>query len=887
MLIKAVLLVSIGFIGSSIVPSVLAQSSGEKNIEKIIVTGTRTDGRSAIDSLAPVDIISAADVSGQSGGDMPDLITKLVPSYNVRATGDAASLVRPASLRGLPTDSTLVLINGKRRHRSAVISFLGAGIFDGAQGADVSIIPASAISRLEVLRDGAAAQYGSDAVAGVMNFILKENTQGAIIEAKLAETYQGDGDAYQISANVGLPLTSDGFVNLSLEYRQADAYVRSVQKSDAAALIENGNTAVNNPAQTSGSAEVFDDFKSFINLGVDLSKNTQWYAFGNYAQRRIETGFSYRNPNTRSGVFARALNLAGAAPDTDGNAIPFLVDGNNIYITRDEIVDDNGVIRADLGEQPWVQRYDRLVADVTSDGLSGNCPQTNVDNSGGLDIRDKVGLAAVETNPQCFVFNQWFAGGFTPRFGSELSDVSWVTGVRSEWGNNLSWDVSAGVGRNKAEFFIRNTVNASMGPDSPTEFSPGTYIQQEQNLNADFAYRLEGELQQNFAAGMEWRNEQFEVLAGDTASWQSGPFVDQGFSIGSNGFSGFSPDVVGKWSRSNIAVYADYEVNLTSDLLLAAAWRWEDYETFGSTTNYKVSGHWSISDNVALRSTHSTGFRAPTPGQENISNITTALTNGVLTNRGTLPPTNSIAQLYGGKELTPERSENYSLGMVMNFADLVVTIDVYQIDLRDRITQSANIQLTSQQAQELENQGFSGASELRSFRFYVNDFATKTSGLDLVATYAFDYMYGDNVVTLIYNYNNTEVIHFNPITLDNLRIRQIEKSLPKQRANLTWRHEQGAWRSLLRFNYYGDYWLAHLGDPSLTFEPADEVTLDAELAYTFGVKAEYSVILGAENITDNYPDNNPYSGVIGAKYPENAPMGLAGGVYYLRFIYKI
>jgi iron complex outermembrane receptor protein len=185
----------------------------------------------------------------------------------------------------------------------------------------------------------------------------------------------------------------------------------------------------------------------------------------------------------------------------------------------------------------------------------------------------------------------------------------------------------------------------------------------------------------------------------------------------------------------------------------------------------------------------------------------------MLTNRGTLPPSNSIAQLFGGKELTPERSENYSLGVVMNVADLVVTIDVYEIDLRDRITQSANIQLTSQQPQELENQGFSGPSELCSFRFYVNDFATQTTGLDLVTSYAFKSIDSENIVALIYNYNKTYVTYFNPITLDSLRIRQIEESLPKQRRKLTWRHEQGAWRSLLRFNYFGDYWIAHLGEP--------------------------------------------------------------------------
>jgi iron complex outermembrane receptor protein len=868
-------------------PSALAQSSSEQMIESIIVTGTRTSGRSAIDSPAPIDIISAADISNQAGGDMADIISKMVPSYNVRATGDAASLVRPASLRGLPTDATLVLVNGKRRHRAAVISFIGAGVFDGSQGADVSTIPASAISRLEVLRDGAAAQYGSDAIAGVMNFILKDDASGGVFEVKLGETYQGDGEAYQMAGNVGLPLTSDGFINTSVEYRKVEGSDRSVQRSDAAALIAGGNMAVNDPAQRWGLQRVFDDFKSFINMGLDLSEDSQWYAFGSYSKRRVETDFSYRNPNTRSGVYASALNLAGAEADANGNEIPFLVDQDNNTITRDQIVDADGLIRSDLDNQDWVRRYDRLVADLTPDGISGNCPQTNASNEGGLDIRDAAGLVAVDADAQCFVFNEWLPGGFAPRFGSNLSDVSLVTGLRGIWANSLKWDLSAGTGRNEAEFFIRDTVNGSLGPSSSNNFMPGSNIQSEQNINADATYVIEGNFEQNIAAGVEWRKEQFEVVAGEAASWQAGPLVDQGFSIGSNGFTGFGPDVVGEWSRTNIAVYGDYEVQATPDVLLGAALRWEDYDTFGSTTNYKISGYWSISDTLALRATQSSGFRAPTPGQANISNITTLLSNGVLINRGTLPPTDPIARLYGGEELTPERSENYSVGAVMNFGDVVVTIDGYQIEMRDRLTQSADIQLTAQQAQDLEDAGFSGASQLRSFRFYVNDFDTKTRGVDLVATYAFDMMAGQNLVTFIYNYNKTDVTYFNPATLDSLRIRQIEESLPSQRANLSWSYVQGPWRSLLRINYFGDYWIAHAGDPSLAFEPGAEVTLDAEAAFSLGEDNEYTVVVGAENLFNNFPDRNPYGTVIGAKYPESAPMGIAGGVYYLRFQYKI
>lgn len=869
-------------LGSS---SVQAQDEAAADIETIVVVGTRTSGRAVADSPGPVDIISAADVTDQASGDMSDLLSKVLPSYHVRATGDAASLVRPASMRGLPSDATLVLVNGKRRHRAAVISFIGAGVSDGAQGADISVIPSSAIKQLAVLRDGATAQYGSDAIAGVMNFILKQDAKGGSVSAKLGETYQGDGDFYQLDANLGLPLTTQGFINLSTEYRQVRPFSRAVQKSDAAALTAKGNNAVKDPVQSWGAGEVFNDFKSFINIGLDLNDDFHWYAFGNYAKRRVETGFSFRNPNTRSGVFGSALNLAGADPDANGNQIPFLVDSNNNTVARAQIVDANGLIRADLDQQGWSRRYDRLVADLTSDGKSGNCPQTGADNNAGLDVRDSAGLALVQANPDCFVFNEMFPGGFTPSFGSELSDASLVSGMRGVWGKAMTWDLSASVGRNKADFYIKNTVNASMGPDSPNRFSPGSYIQQEQNINADLAYSIDGDIEQHIAVGFEWRKEQFEVLSGEQDSWQPGQFIDQGFSIGSNGFSGFSPNTAGKWSRNNIAFYADYEIHPNSDLLLGLALRWQDYETFGATTDYKLSAHWKLNDNVALRATHSTGFRAPTPGQANISNITTLLANGVLIDRGTIAPSSPMAQRFGGEPLTPEQSVNSSVGAVLTFARLTLFIDAYQVDFDDRITQSADISITAQQAQELEDTGFSGAAGLRSFRFYVNDFDTTTRGLDVVATYPFSMLAGDSELSLTYNYNATEVTHFNPVTLNELRIRQIEDSLPRQRGNVSWRHQQGSWRTLLRLNYFGHYWIAHVGDLNLAFEPASELTLDAQVAYRFGSRDQYTLVAGVDNLFDNFPDNNPSATLTGSKYPELAPMGIAGGSYYLRLRY--
>ena len=220
-------------------PTVQAQQSEAGVIEEIVIIGSRRQaGRSQAESLVPVDVISGDDFMSQGSTGIDSQLANLVPSYNIdqQPINDAATLVRPAKLRGLPPDSTLVLVNGKRRHRASVITFLGNGVADGSQGPDISSIPAIALKRVEVLRDGAAAQYGSDAIAGVINFELKDDAEGGMVEARWGEFYDGDGDGFNVSGNIGLPLSSNGFANLSFEYREADPTSRSQQRSDAQSI---------------------------------------------------------------------------------------------------------------------------------------------------------------------------------------------------------------------------------------------------------------------------------------------------------------------------------------------------------------------------------------------------------------------------------------------------------------------------------------------------------------------------------------------------------------------------------------------------------------------------------------------------------------------------
>ncbi len=802
---------------------------GQEKLEEVVVTGTRGRARSVFDSTAPIDVLTGDEFRNQGASDMTTLLRNSIPSFNVNSQpiSDAATIVRPANLRGLAPDHTLILVNGKRRHRAAVITWGGNGVSDGAQGPDVSVIPAIALKQLEVLRDGAAAQYGSDAIAGVLNFILKDDAEGGSIEARYGEFTEGSEGMYSVSGNIGLPFTAHGFLNASFEYGESDATSRSIQRDDAAALIAGGNTAVTDPSQVWGSPEVRNDLKTFFNMGIDLSGNSQAYAFGNYASKVVEGGFFFRNPDTRSGVFANG----------DGN---------------------------------------RLVGDVTGD-MSGACPAA-------LDPSDAAGLQAVIADPNCFVFNEFYPGGFTPSFGGNTEDLSLVVGTRGRWESGIGYDVSGSVGFNEADFFIDNTVNASLGPQSPTSFKPGTYSQLEKNFNFDLNYAMDVGLASdlNLATGFEWRDEEFEVGIGDEASWEVGPLADQGFSAASNGFPGFGPLAEGSWARDNVALYIDAETNLTDAWLVEAALRWEDFSDFGTTTNGKLSTHYTLTENVAVRASYSHGFRAPTPGQSNTFNVSTEfnVATGELENNGTIPPASPVAVLRGGVPLQPEESTNFSAGVIFEYGNLAVTADYFSIGLDDRLALSQNFELTDIEIAALIAAGVAGADSLSTFRFFTNGLNTETTGFDIVATYFIDSDLGFTDLNFSFNQTETEVTNSSDGVVDDARIQELEEGLPETRWNLMANHTMGDWRAMVRYSYYDDWYDS---EDVLTYD--SYAYLDAEIGYTVG-STGLSVVLGADNLLDETPDENPNAAAgVGNQYSQFAPAGFNGRRLYARVIY--
>lgn len=834
---------------------------GGNGLEKIAVVGTRNSPRSAVDSPVPLDVIGSETLNSQGNSDVLSMLSVMVPSLNVndQPINDASSLVRPANLRGMSSDHTLLLLNGKRRHRSAVITFLGGGLSDGAQGPDISVIPAYALKQVEVLRDGAAAQYGSDAIAGVINFVLKDAREGGHVALKVGGYSEGDGELFQVQLNKGFAIGEDGFLNATAEYRQQNGTSRSVQRIDAQNLIDQGNVFIASPSQVWGALDVNEDIKLALNAGADISSKSQFYSFATAARREINGGFYFRNPQTREGVFSR----------TDPNT------------------GESRLIVADL---------DGLESGIACPSITLSSNSVLLDPTYQLIADNTTALGA-----NCFAFNEWFPGGFTPKFGGTITDASVAMGVKHELPNGWAMDASATLGYSDIEYTISNTVNPSLGPQTPTSFSPGGVSQVERTLNLDFNKLIQTIFDDpvSIAVGLEWRKETYFQKSGDEASYIAGPFalepplgLNQGFSIGSNGFPGYQPQSAGHWSRSNWAVYADLEFYVTEAWQFGVATRVEHFSDFGSTFDGKLSTRYKLNDIFALRGSVNTGFKAPTVGQSNVINVTTAYGVNGLEDQATLPPTDLISLQLGATPLTPEESVNFSLGLVMQASEnFFATLDYFNIRLSDRISTTSAIPLTDDDISALIAQGRPDAAKYNAAKYFTNDFDTKTQGVDLVVNYNFALADWSNSLLLAFNWTDTQVervtlypaqvgdeIRLLP-NLTQARIRMLEDNLPAHRGSITLEQSKGNWAFTWRLNYHGEFYEDHL-DASAGMDIYGNAltTFDAQVAWK--VLPQTQVTLGAQNLFDSLPNENPFQGEVGALYPPTSPSGINGAFYY-------
>jgi len=853
----------------SLVAAAVALVLGEVAIAQVplvevVVTGTRREGVSPTESFSPVDVIDGAAISQQAAFDLTDSLTKVSPSLNTQRypIADGTSFIRPVSLRNLSPDHTLVLVNGARRHRSALVNLqlapLGT-VNQGSQGVDWSTIPSAAVKVVEVVRDGASAQYGSDAIAGVVNVILKDASEGGSLSAQYGEYSESDGERVSFSGNIGLPLGDAGFVNLTGEYSTSDETSRGAARPDAVAvgaIVGAGLVPEEGLGQRWGDPNV-DALKFFVNAGISLSDRLELYGNASYMEAEVISDFFYRTPvidPQPCGLAARTtLQIDGPTVDCDG-------DGQ---------VNDG-------------------------DGLPDNAPQSLVDsiNAQGLDPDDY--LTANAGSPSGYVLRNpihtLFPGGYNPDFGADLTDISIVVGLRGALTDTLRWDTRVRYGENEVDYTLAESINPSLGRLSPTSFRPGTLTQEESGLNIDFVKTFVGS-PLNIAFGGELRNETYEIGAGDLASIEAGPTAAV-FGVGSDGFQGFPVDSAGSFESDSWAAYADVETDLTDALSGGIAFRYEDYDEFDTTFDWKVSARYAFSDSFAIRATANTGFRAPTPGQVHTLNVTTTSdASGNLIPNGTYPVSHPIAQALGAVPLVPEESKSYTVGLVWTPTDRTsVTLDYYHIEIDDRLALLTNTIGPAQIAQLIAAGIPAAEANLllgSNANFFVNGFDSEIDGIDFAIASRFAVGGGELVVDLRHNFNEQSVSNVTPGTINASRVFDLENQTPENRTLLSFNYSTGGlFSGLLRFNYYGDWTttagLFSPGDASDQYNYGDNVLVDLEARFTFGER--YKFTIGGENIFDTVPDReqDPTSLFLGVRPSLTSPFGVNGAFWYAR-----
>lgn len=820
-------------------------------LEEVVVTGTRKEGLSPTETLSPIDVIGGGDLGEQASFDLTDSLSKVAPSINTQRfpIADGTAFVRPVTLRNLSPDHTLVLVNGTRRHRSALVNLqlapLGT-VNQGSQGVDFSAFPSGAIKRVEVLRDGASAQYGSDAIAGVVNLILNDADEGFNLSTQYGEYSEGDGERFTISANAGFALGDDGFLNVTVEHAQSDITSRGNPRPDAAAIADivgSGAVPYNGFGQRWGDPDI-EALKFFANAGIDLNEDTELYAHASYMDTETISGFFYRGP-----VLPNAAdNIANPPRST------LFTDG-----------DGDGV--ADPASQA-------LVNDIIAQGLNPADYLTADPNSpSGFQLLNPI--------------HSQFPGGYSPLFGADITDYAVVFGVKGDMSDSLSYDIRVRSAENEVDYVLEDSINPSLGALSPTSFGPGTLTQEETSFNADFVKTFE-DSPFNLAFGFEWRDETYKIGAGDPASIETGPTFAQ-FGVGSDGFQGFPIESAGSFESESYATYIDIEGDITENLSAAFALRYEDFEEFGSTLDWKVSSRLQVTEDFAVRATVNTGFRAPTPGQVNTLNVTTTSdSSGNLIPSGTYPVNHPISLALGSQELDPEESTSFSMGLVWTPGEnTTVTLDYYDIEIEDRIALQ-NFTIEDDELALLQAAGIPNAELLlgSNGNFFVNGFTSEVSGVDLNIHTAFPMGDGYMDVDFRHNYNQQEVDDVDQNTINAGRVYDLENQVPEHRTVLSLTYSQGIFEGLVRFNRYHEWGstggLFGPGDASDRFTYDAAYLIDLEARFTFDDK--YTIALGGENVTDEYPDKeaNGVLQFLGQQYAVTSPFGFNGAFWYVR-----
>ena len=828
--------------------------------EEVVVLGTRRTDRSLADSASPVDVIGAEELAKQPAADMLEVLKNVVPSFNVgqNQISDASTFVRAPSMRGLAGDMTLVMINGKRLNRAALVQVASDDPTNAlSQGADLSVLPTIAFGGLQILREGATAQYGTDAIAGVLNYSLR-NDEGFEASTRYGQFFDngGDGEAKQVSAYAGFKLGERGFVSLAAEYDDDEGTIRNETRPAAVLFAQAHPELVDqlpnypNPVQIYGNSPS-DGWKGVVNATFDVTDSTRIYAFGNFAHAEITESFNYRSPESFTAVdttgVVRSLGANGAF-------------AHPIYLTP-------------------------------CPAGNGTCP------TGGF-VRDA----------NTFSYAEMYPAGFTPQFVGEKDQSFGVVGFKGDLTDSLTFDVSGSVSKNELTMSMYDSISPTYGPDTQTDFQFGSLIQKEVDVATDFVWSVETGLPSPLTVGFgaEYRKETYEATEGDPQSYGIGPYITQPLYVqtspgvyafdstvtmafpGASGYGGTSPDAANEYSQNSKAAYASVEADLTDSLSVGVAGRYEDYNTFGSTTVGKLNALWKIAPVISVRGTVGTGYHAPSPGQSNVQILTTAFTNGVQVQTGTYPVTNPIAQYFGATALKPEESTNFGLGFVFSpMANLTLTLDGYRIKVRDRIGLSQTYSVTA--ADIATQPALLAVGEGGDVQYPTSAYDSLTKGFDFVGTYSADLGDGSLNMTLAYNYNETEVTDFDADIIGDAQRIDIEGIIPKHRGTLSGTYAIGEFAITARESYYSSF-TQEVGFPGQTF--GSKFTTDLEGSYTFAER--YTVAIGAINVFNEYPDKiaatdaNPIYVLTnslsnGQVYPNSGgPFGSNGGFWYAR-----
>lgn len=792
-----------------------AASAKAKDLSAVIVTGTRSIDRTVSSSLTPIDVVSAKVLQQTGSTDLPTALARIIPSLNFPrpSAADTADTQRPAQLRGLSPNEVLVLVDGKRWHNAAIL--LNNGVIGrGSQPVDLSTIPVSAIDHIEVLRDGASAQYGSDAIAGVINIILKKAAKGGDVELTGGQYSAGDGRQWQGSANFGIPLGDDkGWMRFSVQNGNQD-YTNRAEPDNRSPVWQ--ALGVN---YRQGDPQV-QDSNLLINAQYDITPDVQFYAFGHYGRRQSTS--------------------------------------------------------------PAFFRY----------GTNSPSPKSPL-----------IGLV--------------YPDGFLPLEHADSFDESLVAGLRGKI-NGWRWDLSANGGQNRVSYQTINSLNFAYLNDfgsTPTAFNDGILTSGQQSLDLDIAKDVSVGWLPNaltVAYGAQYLRQTYGIDAGSLPSYYVGT---SGVSGGAQGFAGWQPANAIEASRQDVAEYLDLETNLTDKFAVAAAARHEHYNDFGDTTSGSLSGRFDFTDTFAIRGTASTGFVAPSLGQEYFSQTSSffqgagnilGLPAGIY-NSGLVPVGSQIAQLLGAEALKPEKSQNLTLGTVWNPTNaLTLSVDVYQIKIKNRIALSGAISTTSPTVANYLAANGIGNLNFSSIDYFTNAADTRTRGVDVVGTYLSDFgNAGTLSSTLSANYSQNVVTNVaaNPAILNSLGVNFVRlnrqdikgylaNSSPSSKLILSEQYNIGNWGftgTLTRYGHYTSYvsslasYNAAAGVVDQTFTP--KWVLDLAANYRLN---NWMFTIGADDALNTYPDKNIPNGTNHGTLPYStfSPFGYNGAYVYGKVRYS-